>query len=238
MEKQIFESPEDAARGFAGYLLAKHKQSERLTIALSGGSTPKILFDLLASEFQDEFDWSKIHLFWGDERCVPPTDSDSNYRMTVEHLLSKIEIPAENIHRVLGENEPQSEAERYSAELMSSLTIANGLPQFDVITLGMGGDGHTASIFPHEMELRTDNRICAIGINPDSGQQRVTLTGPVINNAKAVCFLVTGSGKAEKVDEIFNQDGNYQDYPATHVRPTHGDLKWFLDKSSAVNLKQ
>lgn len=234
MEKQIFESPEATARGFAHYLLKQHQQSERLTIALSGGSTPKILFDLLAKEFQNDFDWSKIHLYWGDERCVPPTDSDSNYKMTVEHLLSKIQIPEENIHRVLGENEPQGEAERYSNELKASLPISNELPQFDIITLGMGGDGHTASIFPHEMELMTDNRICAIGINPDSGQQRITITGPVINNAKAVCFLVTGSSKADKVDQIFNQEGDYLDYPASHVHPIDGDLKWFLDEIASI----
>lgn len=236
MEKQIFDSPIATARGFAQYLLAEHQQSERLTLALSGGSTPKILFDLLATEFKNDFDWSKIHLFWGDERCVPPSDNDSNYKMTVEHLLSKIEIPETNIHRVLGENTPEDEAKRYGDELKSSLPMANGLPQFDIITLGMGGDGHTASIFPHEIELMTDENICAIGINPDSGQQRVTLTGPVINNAKSVCFLVTGNGKAEKLDEIFNHKGGYKNYPAAHILPTDGELKWFMDESASVNI--
>lgn len=233
MEKEIFDTPEATARGFAHYLLAQHKQSERLTVALSGGSTPKILFNMLAEEFKNDFDWSKIHLYWGDERCVPPTDNDSNYKMTVEHLLSKIEIPKENVHRVLGENDPEGETIRYGNELKTHLSEANGLPEFDIITLGMGGDGHTASIFPHEMALMTDERICAIGINPDSGQQRVTLTGPIINNAKSVCFLVTGAGKAEKINEIFNRLGSYTDYPAAHVLPTHGQVKWFLDSSAS-----
>lgn len=236
MEKEIFDTPEATARGFAHFLLAQHKQSERLTVALSGGSTPKILFNMLAAEFKNDFDWSKIHLFWGDERCVPPTDDDSNYKMTVEHLLSKIEIPEENIHRVHGENNPQDEAARYGKELSASLETKNGLPQFDIVTLGMGGDGHTASIFPHEIELMTDDRICAIGVNPDSGQQRVTLTGPVINNAKMVCFLVTGAGKAEKTNEIFNHLHNYKDYPAAHILPPHGQVKWYLDEAASSML--
>ncbi len=233
MEKLIFDTPEATARGFANYLLTEHQQKDQLNIALSGGSTPKILFDILASEFKADFDWSKLHLYWGDERCVPPTDDDSNYKMTVDHLISKIDIPSSNIHRVLGENDPESEAVRYGEEIKQNLPLLSGLPSFDIILLGMGGDGHTASIFPHEMALLTDDRICAIGTNPDSGQQRVTLTGPVINNAKAVCFLATGTGKAEKVDEIFNQKDNYSAYPASHIHPTRGNLYWYLDKDAA-----
>ncbi len=236
MEKLIFDTPEATARGFANYLQATHQEQDQLNIALSGGSTPKILFDILASEFREDFDWSKIHLYWGDERCVPPTDNESNYKMTLDHLISKIDIPASNVHRVLGENDPENEAIRYSEEIEQNLPEKAGLPSFDIVLLGMGGDGHTASIFPHEMELLTDDRICAIGINPDSGQKRVTLTGPIINNAKAVCFLATGAGKAEKVDEIFNQKNGYTTYPASHILPTHGDLFWYLDKDASNKL--
>lgn len=234
MEKRIFDSPKATARGFAKHFLKLHKETDKLTIALSGGSTPKILFDLLATEFKTDFDWRKIHLYWGDERCVPPTDADSNYKMTVDHLISKIDIPASNVHRVLGENDPEQEAIRYGEAISNELAQNAGLPVFDIVLLGMGGDGHTASIFPHEMELMTDKRICAIGINPDSGQKRVTLTGPVINNAKTVCFLATGKGKAEKVDEIFNKKDGYDKYPAAHIYPTHGNLYWYLD-TEAVN---
>lgn len=237
MEKRIFDSPQATARGFAEHFLKLHQETEKLTIALSGGSTPKILFDLLASEFKSDFDWSKIHLYWGDERCVPPTDADSNYKMTVDHLISKIEIPDSNVHRVLGENNPDEEAIRYGEAIRNELAENDGLPAFDIVLLGMGGDGHTASIFPHEMELMTDDRICAIGINPDSGQKRVTLTGPVINNAKAICFLATGKGKAEKVDEIFNKKDGYAAYPAAHIHPTHGNLYWYLDKEASLKLK-
>ncbi|MBO3697406.1 6-phosphogluconolactonase [Roseivirga sp. E12] len=230
--KRIFDTPKDTARGFADHFLKLHKESDMLSIALSGGSTPKILFDLLADEYQDEFDWSRIQLYWGDERCVPPTDEQSNYKMTVDHLISKINIPESNVHRVLGENESEQEAIRYSEEITSNLPAANGLPQFDIMLLGLGGDGHTASIFPHEMELLQDERTCAIGTNPDSGQKRITLTGPIINNAKSICFLATGSGKAEKIDEIFNKRDRYLAYPAAHISPVDGELLWFLDQGA------
>lgn len=232
MEKRVFDTPKETARGFAEYLLESHKSADKINIALSGGSTPKILFDLISDEYEGQFDWSKIHLYWGDERCVPPTDEQSNYKMTVDHLISKIDIPDVNIHRVLGENDPAEEAIRYGNEITKNLPIKAGLPCFDIVLLGMGGDGHTASIFPHEMGLMTDSRVCAIGINPDSGQNRVTLTGPVINNAESICFLATGKGKAEKVDEIFNQKEGYLDYPASQVHPTHGQLYWFLDNEA------
>ena len=236
MEKRIFENAQAAADDFAKYLCEKHRENDNLTVALSGGSTPKILFDLLAANYNADIDWSKIHLYWGDERCVPPTDNDSNYKMTVEHLISKIDIPTENIHRVLGENDPAQEALRYGELLSTNLPTSNNLPQFDIIILGIGTDGHTASIFPHEMELMTDKNVCAIGINPDSGQQRVTLTGPVINNAKSVCFLATGANKAEKLREIFSKSGHYKDYPAAHIHPTEGELIWFLDEASSSEI--
>ncbi|OEK04711.1 6-phosphogluconolactonase [Roseivirga misakiensis] len=234
MEKQIYKDANAAADGFAQYLLSKHKSQDSLTVALSGGSTPKILFDLLASKYLNEIDWSKIHLYWGDERCVPPTDDDSNYKMTVEHLISKINIPEANIHRVLGENLPDDEADRYGALLNKNLQSINDIPAFDIIILGIGTDGHTASIFPHEIELMNSPSVCAVGINPDSGQKRVTLTGPVINNAKSICFLATGASKAEKLTEIFNKTGNYKTYPAAHVSPTHGELIWFMDESASI----
>jgi len=233
--KRIFDTPKDTARGFADHFLRLHKENNQLSIALSGGSTPKILFDLLAKEYQEDFDWSKIHLYWGDERCVPPTDEQSNFKMTLDHLISKIDIPETNVHRVLGENDPEEEAKRYADEINSNLPIVNKLPCFDIVLLGLGSDGHTASIFPHEMELLKDERVCAIGTNPDSGQKRVTLTGPVINNAKTICFLATGSGKSEKIDEILNRKDGHLAYPAAHISPTDGELHWYMDKNASTN---
>jgi len=235
MERSIHISAdkETTARTFADFLWNLAKDREKLTVALSGGSTPKILFDILAKEYDDKFDWEKIHFYWGDERCVPPYDDESNFKMTREHLFDKIKIPTENIHRILGENNPDDEAPRYSDEIRSNLDSQSGLPAFDLIILGMGDDGHTASIFPHQMRLLTKEKICAVARHPESGQNRITLTGPVINNAKSVAFLVTGSGKREKVTEIFSKSKSAEAYPAYHIKPTSGELHWFLDKDAA-----
>ena len=231
MNTLIFDTPQAVAEAFAKDLAQRIAAADQLTIALSGGSTPKLLFDHMAAEYAD-IDWSKVHLYWGDERCVPPTDDDSNYKMTVTHLLSKIDMPEANVHRVLGENDPVQEAERYGKEIEDGLPSANGLPQFDLIILGMGADGHTASIFPHEMELLDSKEVCAVATHPESDQKRVSLTGPVINNAKAVTFLVTGASKAEKVVEIFNQSGDWKSYPASYIKPDSGELTWYLDKAA------
>lgn len=236
MKKLIQSSAKETAQAFAEYLFNKQKNTERLTIALSGGSTPKLLFDILAKDYGEKIDWNKIHLFWGDERCVAPTHDQSNYKMTFEHLISKVGIPESNVHRVLGENDPETEAKRYSNLLQTELEQSHGLPQFDIIMLGLGEDGHTASIFPHQMELLTSNARCAVATHPDSGQQRVTLTGKVINNAKEVCYLVTGASKAEKVEEIMHQVGGYKTYPAYYIQPTSDHLYWFMDEAAIVKL--
>lgn len=219
------------AQAFADFLAQKVSENNIVHIALSGGSTPKILFELLADEYDEDIDWEKLHFWWGDERCVPPTDNESNYKMTKELLFDSISIKDSQIHRVLGENEPQEEANRYGEEILKHLPIVNGLPQFDIIMLGMGGDGHTASIFPQEMSLLEDKAICGVANHPESGQKRVTLNGPVINNAQDISFLVTGEGKTEKVDEIFNQKEGYLSYPAAHFNGEN--VVWYLDDSAA-----
>ena len=236
MELKIYDSKNIVATEFSSYLKEMMSKKVECHIALSGGSTPKIVFDELAASFKESIDWSKVHLYWGDERCVPPTDDESNYKMTVTHLLSKVAIPAENIHRILGENDPQEEAVRYGALLQEKLTVTHGIPQFDLVILGMGDDGHTASIFPHEIDLWDNDQNCVVAIHPDSGQRRVSLTGKVINNALEVAFLVTGESKREKVKEILNQEEIAKDYPASLVQPTTGNLVWFLDKAAAADV--
>ncbi|MTI39929.1 6-phosphogluconolactonase [Fulvivirga lutimaris] len=231
MEIKVYKDKQEVAREFSEYLASRIKSNKNYTVALSGGSTPKIVFDYLAVHFKD-LNWSNVHFYWGDERCVPPTHEESNYKMTVDHLLSKISIPEENIHRVLGENEPKAEASRYDDLLVKNLKEADGIPQFDLVILGMGGDGHTASIFPHEIELWDSSRNCEVAIHPDSGQRRVSLTGRVINNAKEVAFLVTGADKKEKVTSILAQDAASKDYPASLVQPKSGNLIWFLDEAA------
>ncbi|RYC52978.1 6-phosphogluconolactonase [Flagellimonas olearia] len=235
MELKIYKDKQEVAEQFSTYFKEKANSGE-FHVALSGGSTPKIVFDVLAQKFSDEIDWNKIHFYWGDERCVPPTDDDSNYKMTVEHLFSKIEVPEANIHRVLGENDPSSEAMRYANLLEINLDRVEEVPQFDLVILGMGDDGHTASIFPHEIELWNAEDHCVVATHPDSGQKRVSINGKVINTAKEVAFLVTGASKAEKVKAVVEKTEGAKVYPATLVDPTSGNLVWFLDEDAAAGL--
>ncbi|MFK7812795.1 MAG: 6-phosphogluconolactonase [Maribacter sp.] len=233
MKLKISKTKQEVALNFSRYLAILIANREKVHIALSGGSTPKIVFDELATNFQEDIDWSNVHLYWGDERCVEPTDEQSNYKMTLEHLLSKIHIPKENIHRIKGENDPDFEAKRYADVLEKQLPKSENLPQFDLVILGMGDDGHTASIFPHEIELWNSERYCEVAIHPDSGQKRVTITGQILNNADTVAFLVTGASKAEKFTEIKNRTGNFKSYPVSLVNPSSERLIWFLDEAAA-----
>lgn len=235
MTLHISKTKQEVAQDFATYLMKAAEGKKSFTVALSGGSTPKIVFDLLA-EKHTSVDWSRFHFYWGDERCVPSTDGQSNYKMTVDHLFSKIDIPEVNIHRILGENDPEAEAIRYAALLEDQLETENEVPQFDLVILGMGDDGHTASIFPHEIELWDSSNWCEVATHPDSGQKRVSITGDVINNAKAVAFLVTGASKVEKVKTILNQEEDFRDYPASLVSPLSGELHWFMDTDAAKGI--
>lgn len=236
MELKIYKDKNEVAQQFSAYFVELVKGKPNFHVALSGGSTPKIVFDVLADKFSDIIDWNKIHFYWGDERCVPPTDDDSNYKMTLEHLFSKIDIPETNIHRILGENDPISEAMRYANLLEINLDRVEGTPQFDLVILGMGDDGHTASIFPYEIELWNADDHCVVATHPDSGQKRVSINGEVINQAKEVAFLVTGSGKAEKVTAILEKRESFETYPASLVNPNSGNLTWFMDEDAASGL--
>ncbi|MDB4292117.1 6-phosphogluconolactonase [Maribacter sp.] len=234
MRLKTYNTKQEVAVNFSRYLAILLASQETTHIALSGGSTPKVVFDELAANFQRDIDWSAVHLYWGDERCVDPTDDDSNYKMTVEHLISKIDIPEKNIHRIKGENVAEYEAKRYAAVLDENLPKSNGIPQFDVVILGMGDDGHTASIFPHEIGLWDSERYCEVAVHPDSGQERISITGQIINNAKTVVFLVTGGNKAEKIAEIKGDDEKAKNYPARLVAPNSGKLLWFVDADAAA----
>ncbi|MAU26595.1 MAG: 6-phosphogluconolactonase [Muricauda sp.] len=236
METKIYKDKQEVAKAFAEYFANLVKGKDSFHVALSGGSTPKTVFNVLAKEYGDQIDWSKIQFYWGDERCVPPTDDESNFKMTFEHLFSKIEVPKENIHRILGESEPKREAMRYANLLEINLDRVADIPQFDLVILGMGDDGHTASIFPHEIELWHANDHCVVATHPISGQKRVSINGKVINTAKEVAFLVTGPGKAEKVGEILNKEEGHEKYPASLVNPKSGKLYWFLDQAAAQNI--
>jgi len=208
----------------------------RTHIALSGGSTPKLLFRELAERYKARIAWDMVHLYWGDERCVPPDHPESNYGTVRKLLLEHISIPPENVHRIRGEAEPEAEAQRYEKELRGSLPgDAGGWPVFDLILLGMGGDGHTASIFPDQLELLHADGVCATARHPESGQRRITLTGPVLNRGRHVAFLVTGSGKADRIHEILGHLDERHLYPAGYIHPA-GKLSWWLDEAAAARL--
>ncbi|MGQ1787162.1 MULTISPECIES: 6-phosphogluconolactonase [unclassified Saccharicrinis] len=229
---KIFGSKQMLAQYFGQLLKERTEQSDKINIALSGGSTPKAIFDELAAKYANVIQWEKVFLFWGDERCVPPSDEQSNYKMTMDHLLSKVSIPKENVFRVKGEMEPQLACETYKKLLRDKLPQADGLPQFDIMLLGMGDDGHTASIFPHEIALWDAKADCVVATHPESAQKRISLTGEVINNSKEIFFLVTGAGKADKLDEIIHQKEGFQKYPAARV----ANPVWLLDKEAAAKV--
>jgi 6-phosphogluconolactonase len=205
-------------------------------LVLSGGSTPKAVFDFIAENYKSKIDWNKIRFFWGDERCVPPNNKESNYLMTYEHLFSKLEIPEKNIFRIEGENNPELEAQRYSNVILKNVPKVNSIPSFDLIMLGLGEDGHTASIFPDNLELINKENICEVTEHPTSRQKRITLTGKVINNSRKVIYLITGNSKNKIVDTIISRKSGFDKLPASYINPINGELIWLLDKESGKGL--
>ncbi|WP_319499421.1 6-phosphogluconolactonase [uncultured Draconibacterium sp.] len=238
-EVKIYSKPKDVYKAIAKAIIkmVQNSNQEVFDIALSGGNSPKGLFKKISKKYADRIPWERIHLWWGDERCVPPTDEQSNYKMTVDYLLSNITIPEENIHRVKGEDDPEQEALRYSQEMEQSLNSRGKDPVFDLIILGLGDDGHTASIFPDQLELFEDEQSCAVAVHPLTGQKRITITGNVLNNANQIFFLVTGSNKALRVAEIMNDNDAAQLLPAYYISPTNGTLTWFLDEEAAAQIQ-
>jgi 6-phosphogluconolactonase len=238
MEYRINRTKEELASTLAEelYQLINGLKKDRVAIAISGGTTPYILFEQWAKHYAEKMPWNKLHFFWADERCVPPTSDESNYGNTKKTLFDKIVIPDQNIHRIMGENKPQQEAERYAKEIASFVEVRNGLPRFDIILLGMGDEGHTASIFPPSMELLTAATTVEATQNPYNRQNRITLTGPVINNATYVYFLVTGKSKTPVVSTIFKKENGFKQFPAAHINPSDGKLIWVLDEEAASRL--
>ena len=233
---KIFGTPQELAETFASGIVDRIKRTGKkkslFTIALSGGNTPKLLFKVLADKYKESVDWSVVNFFWVDERCVPPGNPESNYGMTRQILFSNIIVPENNIHRIRGEEDPDNEAKKYSEEIVANTKSKNMMPIFDLIILGMGEDGHTASIFPGKLKLLNSNRFYEATIHPGSGQKRITMTGKVINNASEVIFIVTGTNKASVVGSIFNKDAESVNFPAAYIAPAHGKLTWLLDEKA------
>ncbi len=233
----ISESATHVAKNVAADLAAMVQRNVPFHLVLSGGSTPKLLFEQLAAQYRESIPWGNVHLWWGDERCVAPDHEDSNYKMTKETLLRGIILPPDNVHRIKGEADPASEALRYAEEISRLVPVSEGLPVFDLILLGLGADGHTASIFPDHMELLHVEEWTAVATHPDSGQQRISLTGKVLNRAKNIAFLITGEGKADRAADIFEEKEGSEVYPASHIKPVPGKLVWYLDRAAAKSLR-
>jgi 6-phosphogluconolactonase len=238
---RIFRTPYELAEKFAGELVLMIKQSAEddmpLTVALSGGSTPELLFSILGDHYSNSAPWEFVHFFWSDERCVPPVSPDSNFGMAFRTLFKKIKIPERNIHRIYGEQEPGSEAIRYSDLISDYTNKRDGLPVFDIVLLGLGEDGHTASIFPGMNHLFNSDKICEVTHHPLSHQKRITLTGRIINNAHRIKFLVTGKNKASIIRTVLKKEESALNFPASLIVSLNGSIEWLIDSDAASMLK-
>ena len=233
--KQLFR---DAATEFARIANEAVAQRGRFTLALSGGSTPRALYSLLASDFRSKIPWAQTLFFWGDERHVGPDDPESNYRMAYESLLSKVPVPPQNIYRVAGENpDASAAAEAYEQTLRQVFTLAPGeFPRFDLILLGMGPDGHAASLFPGSLGLSETKKLVIANWVEKLKTDRITFTFPVLNNAACVIFLAAGSDKAVMLKDVL--EGHSQPpYPSQQINPS-GRLLWMIDRAAAADLQK
>ena len=223
------ELSEAAARMFVEEARRRIDESGRFAVALAGGSTPKVTYEILAREYggPEDLDWSKVHAFFGDERSVPPDHEDSNYRMAQEALLSH--VPVGSVHRMRGEMEPREAAALYEEELEE---FFGGPPVLDLVLLGIGEDGHTASLFPDTPALDARDRWAVENPVEKLNTTRLTLTVPAVDAARKVAFLVAGEGKAEALEEILEGDANPHKYPAKLVRP-EAEVAWMVDRAAA-----
>lgn len=232
---KVFDTQTELNQSVTGLLKKLLDAYPQMNLSLSGGNTPKALFDYWAEYHKDDIDWERIMFFWGDERCVPPRDEMSNFGIAKDKLFNKVDkIHSKGWRRIHGENDPEEEAEWYSRILNTKVRQKSDIPTFEVMMLGLGDDGHTASIFPEQIDLWDSEELCIATEHPETGQKRVSVTGQVINNSQYVIFLVTGKNKAEKVKDILKKREQFKDqYPAARVNPKGGYLYWFLDKDAA-----
>jgi 6-phosphogluconolactonase len=227
----------EAARRFAELAESFTNDAGRFTVALSGGSTPKAMFQILAEKpFADSLPWPSIYFFWGDERCVSPDHAESNYRMANETLLSKVPVPRENIFRIPAEDEDHERAAAIYSETLQTF-FAEERPDFDLVFLGMGADGHTASLFPGTTALCADGGVAAANSVDKLQSWRITLTADAINKARNAIFLVAGADKAPALKEVIKGARNSKQYPSQLIKPSHGALLWMIDEAAAKLLQ-
>ena len=236
---RVFENLESLSRAAAGVVadLAKgavHSRG-RFSVALSGGNTPRCLYEILAgAPFRDKIQWQHVHVFWGDERCVPADDPRSNFRMAREALLDHIPLPAENIHAVRGDLPPAQAAADYENDLQKF--FGDEGPAFDLILLGLGANAHTASLFPHTPVLYETKRWIAEVYVPELDMYRVTFTAPLINQAEQVVFLVSGADKAIALQNVLEGAYHPDEFPAQLIRPKGVHPLWLVDKAAGHKL--
>lgn len=233
MKSYIFPSSIETARALILHLVKQmlDEPDRTFCMAFSGGSTPALMFDLWANEYSDMTPWERLKIFWVDERCVPPANSDSNFGMMRSLLLGMVpRISYANVFRIQGEDQPGKEALRYSKLVMREVPQSDGLPVFDVVLLGAGADGHTSSIFPGQEELLSTKSVYVANVNPNNGQKRIALTGLPILNARNIIFLITGKAKADVVWDICNSGDTG---PAAYIAHHGKHVELFMDKMAA-----
>ena len=241
MNISIFADREQFSHAAARYIVQVANEAlrahGRFTIALSGGFTPKKPYGLLALEpYRNQVNWAKAEIFWGDERCVPPDDAQSNYHLAYEVMLSKLPIPASHIHRMPADQSDQVAASAAYEQEIQRVFGTNGVPSFDLIQLGLGPEAHTASLFPHQASLQETERLIIPVSVPKPPPARLTFTPPLLNAAQHILFLVTGDDKANAVQTVLQGEYQPDEYPAQIVRPAQGEVTWMLDTAAASKL--
>jgi 6-phosphogluconolactonase len=240
MELHVYKDPDELSHAVAGWvantIAGTLKQQDRFTIALSGGSTPKALHELLAaSPYKEQIDWSKLHVFWGDERAVPFNDDRNNAKMAYETLLNFVPIPPYHIHVMRTDISPEQSAIEY--EKILHFYFDNTVTTFDLVLLGMGDDGHTLSLFPGTAAVHEEKAWTIAYYLKAQDMYRITLTKSIVNRAAKVAFLTTGDKKAHALHEILKGDYNPDLYPSQEIKPVDGELYWFVDAAAAAGLK-
>ena len=239
-EIRVFNDLENLSRAAANLFTAQAAESitkrDRCLVALNGGNTPMRLFQLLATDHRDQVDWKRVHFFWGDERCVPPDDAGSSYGQARDALLSRVPIPDSNIHRIIGELAPVEASGNYSLTVRRFVLPPLEWPRFDLVYLGMGEDGHTASLFPGSPVEEAEPVIPVTAHYQDRPANRVTLTPAVFNSARRVVFMVTGAKKAVTLAKVLSARYNPGQYPAQRINPKDSELIWLVDEEAASKL--
>lgn len=238
MKANTYDSTCQTARQLIEAILGELKKDtdKVFNIAISGGTTPVVAMDIWANDYADETPWDRLQFYWVDERCVWPDSPDSNYGTAKRFMFDFIPLPLKNIHPIIGPDNAEEEAKRYSAMVKAKLPEENNVPIFDLVLLGIGDDGHTSSIFPDRMDLMHSDKVYVVTVNPYNLKKRIAMTGPVIMQAKNTWFFVTGPEKANVIKNIFENKERALQIPAGYIALNARNTEFFLDRSASVFL--